>query len=221
MAGEMDFIEWNEYYETWYGGTVETMAKNLEAIHRAFPEKPIVISEYGYCACTPDRPEGDARRIEILKAHNRVFRERPWVGGLVFFCYNDYRTHIGDKGSGVLKQRVHGVVDLLGARKPSFEVLRQESSPVEKLEVRAANARRSIVVRTRKEIPAYTLRGYRLRWTIYGDAGIPVEQGEAALPDLKPGDATEIPFEPKTARPCRTVIDVVRPTGFSAATLYF
>jgi beta-glucuronidase len=220
-AGEMDFIEWNEYYETWYGGTVEAMAKNLEAIHRVFPGKPVVISEYGYCACTPDRPEGDARRIEILENHNRIFREHPWVGGLIFFCYNDYRTHIGDKGSGVLKQRVHGVVDLLGARKPSFEVLRRESSPVEKLEVRTAGGRKSLVVRTRNDIPAYTLRGYLLRWTVYGDGEIPVERGEAALPDLKPGDAAEVPFEPKTLQPRRTVIDVVRPTGFSAATLSF
>ncbi|MCK7477295.1 MAG: hypothetical protein M0C28_07195 [Candidatus Moduliflexus flocculans] len=36
------------------------LQRNLEAIHRAFPDKPIVISEYGYCACTADRPEDDA-----------------------------------------------------------------------------------------------------------------------------------------------------------------
>jgi beta-glucuronidase len=218
-AGEMDFIEWNEYYETWYGGNVEAMRKNLEAIHRAFPGKPIVISEYGYCACTKDRPENDSRRIEILQNHNRVFRDYPWVAGLIFFCYNDYRTHFGDKGRGVLEQRVHGVVDLFGARKPSFEVLRQESSPVDKMTVREAGGRKSVAVRTRKDIPAYVLRGYRLRWTVYGDGDIPLEQGETAVADLKPGEETEVPFEPKTANSRRTVIDFVRPTGFSAATL--
>ena len=219
VAGEMDFIEWNEYYETWYGGNVETMRKNLESIHRAFPGKPIVISEYGYCACTEDRPEDDRRRIDILRRHNRVFRNFPWVAGLIFFCYNDYRTHFGDKGQGVLKQRVHGVVDLFGTRKPSFEALRQESSPVEKMEARGAGGRKSVVVRTRKDIPAYHLRGYRLRWTVYGDGDIPLEQGETAVADLKPGEEAELPFEPKTANSRRTVIDFVRPTGFSAATL--
>jgi beta-galactosidase len=133
VAGEMDFIEWNEYYESWYGGDPVVMRENLERIHRAFPAKPVVISEYGYCACTKDRPENDRRRLEILQNHNRVFRGYPWVGGLIFFCYNDYRTHIGDKGLGVLKQRVHGVVDVFGARKPSYEVLRRESGPVEKI----------------------------------------------------------------------------------------
>ncbi len=219
VAGEMDFIEWNEYYETWYGGTAEAMRRNLEMIHAGFPDKPVVISEYGYCACTPDRPEGDARRVAILRGHNRVFRECPWVGGLIFFCYNDYRTHIGDKGIGVLRQRVHGVVDLLGARKPSYEALREESSPVEELAVRQTGVSKSIRVRSRDDIPAHTLHGYKLRWTVYGEGNIPVERGETALPDLAPGDEAEAALVITTAEPRRTVIDVVRPTGFSAATL--
>jgi beta-glucuronidase len=219
VAGEMDFIEWNEYYETWYGGNVESMRANLKAIHRAFPGKPIVVSEYGYCACTKDRPENDGRRIEILENHNRVFRDCPWVGGLIFFCYNDYRTHIGDKGLGALKQRVHGVVDLYGARKLSYDVLRRESGPVAEIRTRENDGKRSVVVRARKDIPAYTLRGYKLRWIAYGDGDIPVEQGETPLPDLRPGDEAEVSFDVRSAQPRRVVIDVMRPTGFSAATL--
>jgi beta-galactosidase len=219
VAGEMDFIEWNEYYESWYGGDVEAMRKNLEAIHAAFPGKPIVISEYGYCACTADRPENDVRRIEILRDHNHVFRDYPWVGGLIFFCYNDYRTHLGDKGRGALRQRVHGVVDLLGARKPSFRALREESGPLEELALRDAGGAKSVIIRSRKDVPSYTLRGYALRWTVYGDGDIPLERGETTLPDLYPGGEAEIALEWRTAKPRRAVIDVVRPTGFSVATL--
>jgi len=94
----MDFIEWNEYYQTWYGGTKEDLRRNLDEIHRAFPDKPIVISEYRYCACTPDRPEDDAKRVDVLVGHDRVFRDTDYVAGLIFFDYNDYRTHVGDKG---------------------------------------------------------------------------------------------------------------------------
>jgi beta-glucuronidase len=111
--------------------------RKLEEIHRAFPHKPIVISEYGYCACTPDRPENDLVRIRILREHDDPYRQYPFVGGAVFFCYNDYRTHMGDKGIGVLKQRVHGVVDVYGACKASFEALRQEASPVQALRLTA------------------------------------------------------------------------------------
>jgi hypothetical protein len=42
-------------------------------------------------------------------------------------------------------------------------------------------------VRTRREIPAYTLRGYKLRWTVYGAGNIPVEKHEGPLPVLEPG----------------------------------
>jgi len=225
VAGDLDFIEWNEYYETWYGGKPADMSRNLEAIHAAFPTKPVVISEYGYCACTADRPEGDERRIGILRSHNAVFRDYPWVGGLIFFCYNDYRTHIGDKGLGVMKQRAHGVVDLFGARKPSYEALRTESSPVDGLEVRragrgdeGAGGEFMVKVRARAKVPAYPLRGYRLRWVVYGNGDLPLEQREAPLPDLKPGQGTEVPLEVAEKDVRGFVVDVIRPTGFSAAT---
>jgi len=217
VAGEMDFIEWNEYYETWFGGDAETMRRNLEAIHRAFPDKPVVISEYGYCACTTDRPENDARRAAILETHNAVFRDYPWVAGLIFFDYNDYRTHIGDKGTGVFKQRVHGVVDVFGARKPSFETLSRESSPVGSLEVRAEAGRMLAVVRTRRDIPAYTLRGYRLRWTAYGTGAIPLGRGETLLPDLAPGASFSTALPAKDRDLGTLLVEVVRPTGYSAA----
>ncbi len=214
----MDFVEWNEYYESWYGGTSDNLRSNVEQIHEAFPGKPIVISEYGYCACTPERPEGDARRIEVLREHNRVFREKEYVGGLIFFCYNDYRTHIGDKGAGVMKQRVHGVVDLFGARKPSWAALRYESSPIESMAVEGSGKEFTIRVRTRKTAPAYTLDGYKLQAVLYGYSEIPLERFEASLPRLAPGDEAKVSIQWKEKEPVHITFDVQRPTGFSAFT---
>lgn len=212
----MDFIEWNEYYESWYGGTAESVRSNVEAIHDAFPRKPIVISEYGYCACTPDRFEGDTRRIEVLREHNRIYREKEYVGGLIFFCYNDYRTHIGDKGAGVMRQRVHGVVDLYGARKASWAELRHESSPIESLTVESSGVEFVVRVRTRKTAPAYALEGYKLVGVLYGFSEIPLERFTAPLPRLAPGDETEISIHWKEKGAVRMEFDVQRPTGFSA-----
>jgi beta-glucuronidase len=217
VAGEMDFVSWNEYYESWFGGDVGALRSNLERIHAAFPEKPVVISEYGYCACTADRPEDDARRAEILRTHNAVFREFPWIAGLIFFDYNDYRTHIGDKGLGVLKQRVHGVVDVFGARKPSFAALAEESSPVASLEIRGEGRTMVAVIRTRRDLPAYTLRGYQLRWTVFGRGDIPLERRQSPLPDLGPGREIETPLKVRERDARRLRVEVVRPTGFVAA----
>jgi beta-glucuronidase len=214
----MDFIEWNEYYESWYPGTPDDLRRNLEEIHRAFPDKPIVISEYGWCACTPDRPEGDSRRIQILRDHTRVCRETGYVGGLIFFCYNDYRTHIGDQGVGVMKQRIHGVVDLLGDRKPSYGALCDESSPIESMECQGQPSSFVVTLKSRQSIPAYNLAGYTLRGILYGYSEIPLEQREAPLPSLSPGKSASIELKFTEPKPVRVEFKVIRPTGFAALT---
>ncbi|HBY61010.1 MAG TPA: hypothetical protein DEH78_14400 [Solibacterales bacterium] len=217
VAGAMDYVMWNEYFESWMGGTVADMANKLDAIHATFPDKPIVVSEYGYCACTPERPEGDEKRRSVLLGHDAVFRARPWVAGLIFFCYNDYRTHIGDKGQGVLKQRVHGVVDVYGRRKPSWELLRKESSPVERLQADVTPAGFRLAVTARTAVPAYTMRGYRVRAVVEGRGGIPLETVECDLPAIAPGatGAASGSFAEKDLRVVR--FDVLRPDGVSTA----
>ena len=214
VSGLMDFVEWNEYYGSWQKGDAATLQGTLEQLHRAFPDKLIVISEYGYCACTADRPEADATRIQVLEAHDKVFRDAPYVAGLIFFCYNDYRTHMGDRGEGVLKQRVHGVVDVYGDHKESYAVLRAEASPIEKLTVRGDR----ITIRNRASVPCYTLTGYTLRHILFGQGGIPVETGAVEIPTLAPGAETTLIVGAASNAKYKVRLEVLRPTGFSAFT---
>lgn len=219
VAGLMDFVECNEYYGSWYPGGPQAVGQNVDAIHAAFPDKPIVISEYGYCACTAERPEGDERRRDVLLTHDEVLRSREFIGGLIFFCYNDYRTHIGDRGIGVMRQRIHGVVDLYGAPKPSYDSLRKESSPIETLVTDGHPDAFTITVRTRKNVPAYTLEGYKLCGIYYGYGDVPLERQELLLPTLTPGESATVKLAFADALPWRVQFDVLRPTGFSAFTL--
>ena len=216
VSALMDFVELNEYYGSWYPGTDEDLRRNLKEIHDAFPGKPIVISEYGYCACTPDRPEGDGRRIDVLRAHTAAARDMDFVAGLIFFCYNDYRTHVGDKGTGATRQRVHGVVDLYGSRKPSYDVLRSESSPIESLTVRGGAGRFDVTIAARNTIPAYALSGYTLRGIRYGGGDIPLERIVSPLPTLLPGRSHAVTLEFSEKAPVRIRFDVCRPSGSSA-----
>lgn len=218
VAGLMDFIEVNEYFGSWYPGGPSVVAKSLDEIHAAFPNKAIVISEYGYCACTAARPEGDERRREILTTHDAVFREKSYVGGLIFFCYNDYRTHMGDRGLGVLQERVHGVVDLFGERKESYSALRNESSPIDSMAVEGHPKDFELTIRTRKSVPSYTLRGYTVRGLYYGYGDIPIEQKTILLPQLAPGQEITIKMAFSDSLPLYVEFDVMRPTGFSAYT---
>lgn len=216
-VGSMDFISWNEYYESWFRGSQEDLIANLDRIHQAFPGKPIVISEYGWCECSPQNIGADRRRADLLDQHTRIFRERPWIAGAIFFSYNDYRTHMGDKGIGPLRQRVHGVVDVYGARKPSFDVLRRESSPIAEVAASRQEGVVSVRVRTRKSLPAYTLTGYRVRVIVYANGNLPMEVRESPLPRIPPGGEAAVRISTKQAGAQRVRIEVLRPTGFLAA----
>jgi beta-galactosidase len=220
VAGLMDFIETNEYYGTWYPGTAEDVGRHLDEVHAAFPDKPIVISEYGYCACAEDRPEGDEHRIDIMRSHDAAIRSKDFVGGTIFFCYNDYRTHVGERGRGALQQRVHGVVDLFGAHKPSYDLLRRECSPIESIAVENQFNKFDLLIRVRRDLPTYTLRGYRVRGLFFGQGNIPVERRELSLPDAAPGSEMklELVFS-QSEVPLHVQIDVLRPTSFSAYSL--
>jgi beta-galactosidase len=218
-AGLMDFIETNEYFGTWFPGSPVEVAKHLDDLHAAFPGKPVVISEYGYCACTEDRPEGDEHRTEILRSHDAAIRSKDFVAGAIFFCYNDYRTHVGYSGVGALKQNVHGVVDLCGAQKASYEVLRRESSPIESLTLENHLNAFKLRLRTRHDVPAYTLRGYKLSGTFYGEGDIPVERQEVELPEIAPSEEITAALRfSQSGVPLRVKFDVLRPTGFSVYT---
>ena len=220
VAGLMDFIETNEYYGTWYPGTAADVAGHLDEIHAAFPDKPIVVSEYGYCACAADRPEGDEHRMEIMRSHDVAIRSKDFVGGAIFFCYNDYRTHVGERGIGALRQRVHGVVDVFGTPKPSYELLRSECSPIESIEVENQLNKFELLIRVRRDLPRYTLKGYKVRGLFFGEGNIPIERREMNLPDAAPGSETKLEMAfSQSEVPLHVQIDVLRPTSFSAYSL--
>jgi beta-galactosidase len=216
VAGLMDIIETNEYFGSWAAGAPAEVGKHLDKIHAAFPGKPVVISEYGYCACTEDRPEGDEHRIEILRSHDMVFRSKDFVAATIFFCYNDYRTHVGYSGVGALKHNVHGVVNLFGAQKASYDVLRRESSPVESLAVENHLNAFQLRLKTRHDVPAYNLRGHKLRGTFYGEGEIPLERQEVELPVVVAGAETTAALSfSQSSVPLLVTFEVLRPTGFS------
>src|ERR1700746_2082955 len=96
--------------------------------------------------------------MEILRTHDAAIRSKDFVAGAIFFCYNDYRTHVGDRGVGPLQQRVHGIVDVYGAQRPSYDLLRRESSPIESLTVQHQLNKFQLLLKVRRDLPMYTLR---------------------------------------------------------------
>jgi beta-glucuronidase len=212
-----DFVLMNQYLGTW-GGPKWALGPILDHVHEAFPDKPVIISEFGfephwygssgqsedsldgseYYSVSRIVPSGselaDSERRRLIADQVAVFRTRPWIVGSSFWTYQDYRTPSGF---------VMGVVDEQRRRRRSWSLLRREYSPVQ-IEVRADA---TIRVQTRAALPSYTLRGYTLRWSL-GSA-----HGSVALPDLAPGST----WTRRVRGNGELSVEVVRPTGFSVA----
>ena len=72
-------------------------------------------------------------------------------------------------------------------------------------------------LKTRHDVPMYTLRGYKLRGTFYGAGEIPVERQEVELPEVAPGTETTATLTfSQSGVPLHVKFEVLRPTGFSA-----
>jgi beta-glucuronidase len=155
-----------------------------------------------------------------MRSHDAAIRSKDFVAGAIFFCYNDYRTHVGDRGTGALLQRVHGVVDLFGAQKQSYELLRRECSPIESIAVENQLNKFQLLIKTRRDLPMSTLRGYKVRGLFFGEGDIPVECREVSLPDAAPGSETKLAMVFNQSEvPLHVQFDVMRPTSFSAYSL--
>jgi beta-glucuronidase len=153
-----------------------------------------------------------------VNRHTEVFREFPEVAGAIYFDYNDYRTQIGDKGAGAFRQRVHGVVDVYAGRKPSFEALRRQASPIKELTLTVTGREFTLQIETRNLLPGYILRGYGLRWLFYGYDDLPMEGQLQPLAQLVPGQSVSAHATPVIPGVRRVAVDILRPTGYSVAT---
>ena len=106
--------------------------------------------------------------------------------------------------------------------KPSFEALRLQASPIENAMLyKSGEGRYGFEVRTRQQLPGYTLRGYSLRWLAYGYDDLAMDGGKTTLSALSPGSSHTYQIKPSVSGIRRVVVDVVRPTGFSAITVEY
>jgi hypothetical protein len=235
-----DFVLMNEYFGSWAGPEQE-LGPALDRVHEAFPGKTVIVSEYGlephwyelggpgpdvidherYFGVAPevDRASeaADVERGRVLAAQLAVMRTKPYVAGAIYWTYQDYRTRTNF---------VMGVVDPQRTRRGTWQLLRDEYSPVRLEALRftePANGRAGAKVELRArgpveaDLPAYTLRGYTLRWAVTArDGGSPISAGAVPLPTLTPGAGWTGSVEwPSPGREYVVEMSVVRPTGFA------
>jgi beta-glucuronidase len=234
-----DFVLMNQYFGTWVGPK-QGLGPALDLIHKTWPDKTVIISEYGfephwnklwgpptssldadeYYFVPDDTPSdseaADAVRRKLITEQLEIFRSKPFVAGAIFWTYQDYRTR---------SNFVMGLVDFNRNRRGSSEVLREECAPllIDTLSLSSVtNGKRiaTVVLHTRGpvdvDMPAYTLRGYILHWIVTSaDGGTEFSKGNISMPTLAPASqwSGEVEFT-EPAEEYRIKLSIIRPTGY-------
>jgi len=183
-----DIPTWNEYMGTWHGKDRNEIPEKFSIIKKAIGNRPLLITEHGLCE--PAFAGGDTRRIDEMIYHIKEWQKQPFVIGYIYFCLNDYRTHVGEEGFGKFKIRRHGITDMYLNPKPSYSVLKQLASPIDIVKVqRIDNSTAKIEIRIKNDIPEYAIHSYIIQYKTIDN-----KQVEIPLPVLKPGEtyATEL-----------------------------
>ncbi len=233
-ASLADFVMMNQYFGTW-GGPKGDLSEALDAIHEAWPDKVVIISEFGFeprwnslwgpdtssmslddyyfipDGASPTGEEADLQRQQVIREQMAIYRSKPFVAGAIFWTYQDYRTPT---------DFIMGVVDADRNPRGSWDVLRAEYSPViiDSVDISPASAAISLHARgpVQLEMPVYTLRGYSLRWTVKPhNSAETFAEGAIDLPNLAPGEhwLGEITWE-AFSEDAVLMISMVRHTGF-------
>ena len=237
---ESDFVLMNQYFGTWVGPK-QGLGPALDLIHKTWPEKTVIISEYGfephwnalwgpptsslnpdeYYFVSDDTPsdsdQADLVRQQLISEQLDVFRSKPFVAGAIFWTYQDYRTR---------SNFIMGLVDFDRNRRGSWEVIREEYAPIliDSIQLSPASEGQytaTVNLHTRGPIdvdmPAYTLREYSFHWAVTSPDGSKLfSEGDVDLPILAPASqwSGNIVFNIPTEKYIVT-LRIMRPTGYS------
>ena len=184
-----DFIMMNQYFGSW-AGPAEGLAPALERVGRMFPDKMVVISEFGLAGLfAPDTQQADRMRVEIMESQLAEFAKHDFVAGAIFWCYQDYKSH-RNLWPGLTTDWVEmGLVDENRQRLPSYAAWKERTSPARIGVVWTRGVfgpptgfRATVERRPPTELPSHDLRGYRLEWEARDHDGTLLASGSTDLP---------------------------------------
>jgi beta-glucuronidase len=222
-ANEADFLMMNQYFGSWHGPSA-ALEPALDKVHELFPDKMVIVSEFGYPGTFASQPsEADRTRSLIIERQLPILASRDWIGGAILWCYQDYKSH-RNLSPGMVEGFVdHGLVDEMRRPKPSYQVWKRATAPA-LIEARWLGAPETpgfevtVTPASERELPYFPLRDYQLAWKVQDDAGITVVGGArhfdnlngperigGALPAGNPG------------RVLHLVVTLLGPSGVAAA----
>lgn len=205
-----DLPTWNEYIGTWFGKTKTELPEYFATIESFLGDRPLLITENGLCE--PRFAGGDLRRTDEMIYHYQEWAKRDYIAGCIYFCLNDYRTHMGEDGAGRFKARIHGLTDLYFKKKPSYYVFKQLASPIEIVNVKKVNASKlTVLLLNKNTLPSYSLMHYNIVWR-----DLQGKMQKKEIPLMSPGTKTDVELDNIEER---FAFEILSPTG-STVTSY-
>ncbi len=193
-----DFVMANAYFGSW-SGPASGVGPWLDAFDKAYPDKMLVISEFGWPGpFSKDSASADIARTDNLKDQLAAFATRPWVGGAIFWSYADYRSN-KNLFAGLADGYVdHGLVDADRQRRPSYFAWEAANRAVTaRVDLTMAGESptgftATVMGSAKAALPSYPLIGARLHWRAMGGDRVLLGEGEQALPVIAPGGTATV-----------------------------
>lgn len=206
----VDFISVNFYYSP------EASGQRLDAAHEEWPDKPILISEWGRRA--DEMPERE--RSQYIRDFMDMVRARDYVIGASFWSYNDYRSRY--PGTNEDGYRHWGLVNAHREPRGAYHTMREELAPIT-LEGTAESGTAETIeghvrIEGRTDFPRYTLRDYDVKVQLIDARENVIQEERQTIRALSPGETMEFDFAFEgdgIANASHVRAEVLRPTGFS------
>ena len=222
-AKDADFLMMNQYFGSWHGPEVELSA-SLDKVDRMFPDKLMIISEFGLAGIFGrDAEDADRKRVDIIQKQMPELARRDWIAGAILWCYQDYKSRRNLR-LGLEEGFVdHGLVDENRQRKPSYYVWKDMNAPAtlslqwDTEKERPASFTATVKPNWLESLPSYPLHDYLLTWEIYDETKL-ISRGERGLSDLS--SMQSVSEQVKSTADTRKLelrLALVRPTGEIAA----
>jgi len=206
----VDLINVNVY------GAPERVDQSLDRIRARWPDRVILISEFGSLDALTLT---DQERARYVREFLEQIRKRPYIAGASLWTFNDYRSRWPQASED--GYRHFGVVTRDRRTTPLYDLLREQFSPVVIRQVRPHEkaAQAAVRVAVRSDFPSYTIRDYAVRCTWLDSSRRPVGSASASLPLLKPSEEATATCACDDCGGGRAAlrVEVMRPTGFAAA----
>jgi beta-glucuronidase len=224
-ANEADFLMMNQYFGSWHGREDELSAA-LGKIDRMFPNKMMIVSEFGLPGIFgKDAEDADRMRVRIIHEQLPELARRDWIAGAILWCYQDYKSRRNLR-PGLEEGYVdHGVVDEYRQRRPSYYVWKEMNAPAavdaqwkETWGGEPTGFTVTITPNAPESLPSYPLYGYKLDWDVRDQNSELLATGEQELSDLSHIRIVEgnVPMTPGSSE-LRLHLMLLRPIGTVAA----